>query len=623
VYKGSIPPAQRRLEACRAIKRQPDPADGILMASHRGTQAMQNTARRRLRDHLSGVGAVYAFSAMLCAVAAGVWALFLRDLEPIEDVGLRWWMLVPAFLIVEVLVVHLDVNREAQTISLSEIPIIVGLFFATPAGLVAAQVIGGGLALVLHRRQSMMKTLFNLAQFGTVTAVVIGVFRLALGDAPTSPWSWLAAFVAVVVGDLLAAGLVSTAIGLLQGWSWPNLREFLVLGLAGTVANTGLGLLGVELIRYEHVDALLLTIPFAVTYLAYRGFWRERRRSQHFEFLYESMRRLSTSRDLEQAVGQLLHEARSMFSAELAGVVLLSNDLDEPIRRSVLGPEEALVMLAPTSLRPDLAALDEPILIPTEPGKPAHYLELLGRTVEDAIAITLRGEDGAIGALVVANRAGDVSTFTRADLTFLQTFATHAAVALENRLLQDSLGELAQAHDELAHRVLHDPLTRLANRTLFSDRLEHALSKRDDATYVGVLFVDLDDFKGVNDLFGHEAGDLVLTAVAERLRACLRPGDTAARLGGDEFTVLLENVSGLDEVAAVSARILEALRMPVAVGDAEIPVNASIGHTLGQPGALLAADLIRQADSAMYVAKSNGKGRAAAAPGHSPATQTS
>jgi diguanylate cyclase (GGDEF)-like protein len=121
--------------------------------------------------------------------------------------------------------------------------------------------------------------------------------------------------------------------------------------------------------------------------------------------------------------------------------------------------------------------------------------------------------------------------------------------------------------------------------------------------------VDLDDFKEVNDSLGHETGDRLLVAVAHRIRACLRPTDTAARLGGDEFTVLLEDVEDVQGAVGVAERILEELRVPVALGELKTAVSASIGIALGggphdeqRPG-----DLLRKADLALYQAKSRGK----------------
>jgi diguanylate cyclase (GGDEF)-like protein/PAS domain S-box-containing protein len=168
--------------------------------------------------------------------------------------------------------------------------------------------------------------------------------------------------------------------------------------------------------------------------------------------------------------------------------------------------------------------------------------------------------------------------------------------------------------EQLAHQAFHDSITGLANRALFRDRVEHALERQGRmATPVSVLFMDLDDFKTINDSLGHAAGDLLLAEVGERVKLCVRTGDTAARLGGDEFAVLLESASDGAEAAEVAARILTSLQGPFHLEDKEVFVRASIGISSAdhgrESGPEGAEELLRNADVAMYMAKESGKGR--------------
>jgi diguanylate cyclase (GGDEF)-like protein/PAS domain S-box-containing protein len=160
--------------------------------------------------------------------------------------------------------------------------------------------------------------------------------------------------------------------------------------------------------------------------------------------------------------------------------------------------------------------------------------------------------------------------------------------------------------EQLVHRAFHDELTGLANRALFTNRVDQALLRATrDASRTAVLFLDLDDFKEINDSLGHAAGDTLLMQGAERLRACLRAGDTAARLGGDEFAVLLEDG---DDASGVAERIGNAFARPFNLEGREAFVTASIGIAFaigGESG----ADLLRNADLAMYLAKKRGKAR--------------
>jgi diguanylate cyclase (GGDEF)-like protein/PAS domain S-box-containing protein len=163
--------------------------------------------------------------------------------------------------------------------------------------------------------------------------------------------------------------------------------------------------------------------------------------------------------------------------------------------------------------------------------------------------------------------------------------------------------------EELKHQAFHDSLTGLANRTLFRDRVDHALARHARVGEpIAVLFLDLDDFKVVNDSLGHGAGDQLLGDVAKRLLGCLRAGDTAARLGGDEFAVLVEGVLEPKEAVRLSERIIGSLDPPFALEGKEIFVRASIGYALSDAEMVSGEELLRAADVAMYAAKAAGKG---------------
>jgi diguanylate cyclase (GGDEF)-like protein len=167
--------------------------------------------------------------------------------------------------------------------------------------------------------------------------------------------------------------------------------------------------------------------------------------------------------------------------------------------------------------------------------------------------------------------------------------------------------ERALYEQQLSQQAFHDALTTLPNRALFQDRLEHALRQRGQT--VGLLFVDLDHFKVVNDSLGHDAGDQLLCDVAQRLAGCLRDGDTLARLGGDEFTVLMPNITGAQDAAAVASRIESRLEPPFELPGQSVFVTASIGIATGVALRDRSEALLRDADAAMYEAKARGRAR--------------
>jgi diguanylate cyclase (GGDEF)-like protein len=172
----------------------------------------------------------------------------------------------------------------------------------------------------------------------------------------------------------------------------------------------------------------------------------------------------------------------------------------------------------------------------------------------------------------------------------------------------DNVRRLRAANEQLQHRAFHDPLTSLANRALFAERLQHAMVRSEEGS-VAVLFVDLDNFKHVNDKFGHAAGDKLLVAASERLLQCVRREDTIARLGGDEFTVLLENMRDPSDAARMAERMCASLRTPFAIDGHKVCISSSIGIALDTDRGHQPDDLMREADMAMYRAKSGGKAR--------------
>ena len=170
--------------------------------------------------------------------------------------------------------------------------------------------------------------------------------------------------------------------------------------------------------------------------------------------------------------------------------------------------------------------------------------------------------------------------------------------------------ERKSLEEQLTHQALHDPLTKIANRALFRDRVDHALTKLPRSKRsLAVLFLDLDNFKGINDSMGHAAGDKLLVLVAERLQDCLRTTDTAARLGGDEFAVLVEAVHNSEETLMIAERIQSVFREPFGIDGKLVRVDTSIGIASSAADVMSSEELLRNADLAMYLAKNKGKGR--------------
>jgi len=227
-----------------------------------------------------------------------------------------------------------------------------------------------------------------------------------------------------------------------------------------------------------------------------------------------------------------------------------------------------------------------------------------------AFTFPLRQDDGwhhsgPLGALdLYRDIPGDLRP---RDMAAAQTLADVATVYLLNAEARE---EARQTADRFRHSALHDALTGLPNRVLLEQRLEHAAQRaKRSRTTAAVLFADLDEFKQVNDVFGHHTGDELLIAVALRLSGLVRSGDTLARVSGDEFVLLCEDLDGLADVEILASRIDAALADPFRLADFELAVTASVGVAYAGPGEEISSRLLINADTAMYQAKRKGGAR--------------
>jgi diguanylate cyclase (GGDEF)-like protein len=222
-----------------------------------------------------------------------------------------------------------------------------------------------------------------------------------------------------------------------------------------------------------------------------------------------------------------------------------------------------------------------------------------------------RMASGDYGQRAQAKTKDETGRLARSFNAMASAVQEHAGrLTTTNEALKDEISERRKLEEQLKHQAFSDSLTGLANRARFLDRLEHALLRGGrSGVPLAVLFMDIDDFKSINDSLGHAAGDRLLAKVAERLKACTRPGDTVARLGGDEFGVLIEDLSGTSDAVEVADRLIDRLKAPFDLDDRAVSTRASIGIAVSSSGEQDADELLRCADIAMYVAKGHAKGQ--------------
>jgi diguanylate cyclase (GGDEF)-like protein/PAS domain S-box-containing protein len=307
--------------------------------------------------------------------------------------------------------------------------------------------------------------------------------------------------------------------------------------------------------------------------------------------------------DISELIQQACVAATELLDAELASVAELLPDGKMFRLRSGVGWAPGYVGVATLSAGAEThagftIASGAPVIV-TDWLTEERFSE--SRAVEvgarSGISVAIEGIEQPFGVFAVHSKSP--RQYSAGDVDFVQSIANVIADACARQATED----------EIRHRALHDSLTGLPNRILFLDRLEQALARlRRTNALAAVMFLDLDQFKHVNDSLGHHAGDEILTAVAPRLKQALRPTDTVARFGGDEFGILLEDIAS--EVVATQAaeRIAAVFARPFVLGSAEHFVTASVGIALARGGER-ADELVRDADTAMYRAKEGGRAR--------------
>ena len=300
---------------------------------------------------------------------------------------------------------------------------------------------------------------------------------------------------------------------------------------------------------------------------------------------------------IHQIVGELL-PAQNFFVALYDGK---TGELSFPYHVDEYDQAPAPGRLDSGTLSAEVIRSGQPLLLTPETAiaLPDRLQSVTGRDSLYWLGVPLTVRDGTIGALVVQSYSG-ATRYTEDDKELLQFVSTQVAAAIERK----------QLHTRLQHNAQYDQLTDLPNRELLHDRLRTAIARaRRDHERLALLYLDMDNFKLVNDSLGHAAGDLLLQSVAERLKRCVRESDTVARVGGDEFVVLLEGIRLPEHACMVAQKIRISLNQPLELAGHGLRILPSIGIALYPEQGDEATQLLQRADAAMYIAKKSGGNR--------------
>ena len=532
-----------------------------------------------------------------------------------------WWGIILLATAAELASVELPIRKTNVVLTLNDAVIIVALMGTSPFVTALAMACSLGIVQAAQKR-APVQVIFNFGAQLLATPLYYALLRFMIQ--PNAIFSTRS-----VIGYLLTVALLNELSNIeISAAMYLSEADLTIVteGLASTAPMVAVIALGngviatIVLVMAVAAPVLLLTIPIPVllSIAAYRAQITRRRQLSDIENLFAATRILSHSKSVHTGAVDFLGHLARMFHASLVELTLLPTGPGSPalVTRSVNGVADEVMEAIPVESLPaglaETLSVDN-VLVTKNLGVDtplARYIEGDDRPTGMGVAVPGADNAASLGYLVVAHRNKFVGDFRETDLQLLATLAKQLGFALQNGRLHEDLALLEGAQDELVHKAFHDPLTGLANRALFVDHIDGAYHRAARAgNLVFLLYIDLDEFKRINDTFGHGAGDELLVQVAGRLNACVRATDTVARLGGDEFAILLEQAASLEVVEIIAQRIVASVGEPFRLATGVAEIGASVGIAFTDAFGQSAAQLMKSADAAMYKAKKAGKGR--------------
>lgn len=503
------------------------------------------------------------------------------------------------FVTAELTILRLEVRRQTFLVTVTEIPLLLGLFFLSPVLLIAARV-AASVVVRAYRRQSAVKLWFNVAAAAAAAALASLIVRAGLPLDGLDPTTWTLLAAAVAANVLVTLGAVVAVVTLVQGeMSNRELTRIMLPGLPVAALNITIGLVVLVLLQQGPWSLLLLAAIVAFLAVAYRAYAESVRQSRALNEIYELTRAVTSAPHDGTLPDVLLGRVRDLLQAEYATLWVPGRGRYPEVLLSAKVDYDALLDLSatPGPLRRRAYASGDTVAAGPKLGDEAARTALREAGQKDVIIAPLRAGSVVIGCLEVANRLGDTAYFGAGDARLLETIAAHAAVAVENTRLVD----------RLRFDAYHDSLTGLANRRRIGDALEESIAGRSKDEVVAALVVDVAGLRDVNESLGRAAGDDLLIEVARRLREVAPSAALVGRVSGDEFVVTLPQASA-ETALELASELRDGLRRRTRVGDLTLDVDVAVGVATHPEHGDEPATLLQRADVATRAAKALSSG---------------
>jgi diguanylate cyclase (GGDEF)-like protein len=480
------------------------------------------------------------------------------------------------FTVSEIALINIPLRRDIHTVTLSEIPLTLGLFLIAPVALVLAAVAGSSVALYAHRRQRGVKLAFNVAQVGAQCVVATVVFRSALGpSAVPSARSYMAALIAAVAADFVSAALVTFAIRVYRGRSDGILRAWaIVFGVVASIAKTAIALVAVSVVvRDDWATLVPVIVTVACTFGALKAYAALVERHRRTEMLYRFTTAVGHAIRLEDIARAIVVEARELFRSSRSVLSLAyregtgytwSADVDSDEVVEIDGPSHAVA---------------------TEDADTGARLKG---------ALNLRG---VYSAFLSVRDALSGSDFDTTDRRLFDALVAQASIALDAGLLFE---ELEREMQEREYRNTHDSVTGLPNSQRFVERVDERLAAAGEHA---VLIISVDDFADIKETVGHEYANDVLRELAHRIVETCGDDTPVGYLIGEEFAILWPSGA----TTAICRTLSEVLTAEIVVDDLPINATVTIGCATSPHHATDGATLLRLADGALRRGRRRGE----------------
>ena len=518
-----------------------------------------------------------------------------------------WVGMVALFALAEAFVVHIHLGKSAHSISLTDGVVLLSLLHLGHGPTIGAVVLGGCLTLRFLRRQPLLKVVFNGATFvlcSQLAALVLDVGNVAsMTNLEAIAFGFIACIVFSVSGSTLVLVVVRVSGETLAA---SELFPSLLVSALASLATAAVAMATAALASTTPVATPLMLVPFFIGYSSNVIYQRERQRKSEMEFLHRSTEALRHAEATEHTLAALIGNAQRDLRFSHVEVALNVGGT----RRHAQSPQRAGQDSTPGLLDavevPPAGTAD--MRNSSDLGDDVLSRAILERGLRSGLVVPVHIPEVVDGVLLIGSEVEGVDAFDTRDLPLAFALAAQIGSLIENERQMASISELRDLERRLVHELQHDPLTGLLNRSAFTRVTRQVINaKAVNGRRWAVAIIDLDDFKNVNDSFGHSAGDAMLVTVGRRIQASIASTESAARLSGDEFAVLFDPNARPETLDLRGRQLLDVIRQPMLLPSGiEVAPRATVGIGVASEGDDLAA-LLDRADQAMYRAKARGK----------------